>query len=128
MRVRFAIIALALPFMVAFTWPANGRAASTTKTSAVTTAIRVRNDNWNTVDVFAWRDGQTVRLGMVDTGSASTFKLPRDFAEFGDVRLLVEPIGPLYGYLSNPVIFSPGQTIKLDVGPTLDLSTISVNG
>lgn len=130
MRLRYLTAVLALPFLVGFTWPAPQ--AATSPSAAVSkaearTRIEVTNDNWNAVDVYLMRAGMAQRLGMVQTGSSRTFKMPRIYEQpGGDVRLVVEPIGPLYGYVSDPVIFSPGQRIQMNVEPDLFMSTVTV--
>lgn len=126
-RQRWSVL-LALPFLVAFTRPSrslsSGMAAGST---SVKTTIEVTNENWNAVDVSLLRSGLSARLGTVATETTAKYSMPRDYEQAGaDVRLMIHPIGSTYTYVTDTLIFTPGQTIKLDVHNNLDLTTVTV--
>jgi hypothetical protein len=128
MRNRQWLWVLALPVLAAFTWSGAQRATTGVPSEQQQTSIEVTNDNWNTVNVYVMRAGQAVRLGMVETASTGHFRMPPDFENAsGQVELLVDPIGGFHAYVSDALVFSPGDTIKLDVMNDLALSSLSVH-
>ncbi len=126
MRSRQILAVLAVPLLAAFASPARGPGAHAGTTDRHTT-VQVRNDNWNTVDIYVMRSGVKWRLGMVVTGRTEQFKLPVDFERgAGDVRLLVDPIGSAEVYATDPLLFNRGDTIRLDVQNHLPLTSLAV--
>ena len=89
--------------------------------------VRVANDNWQDVDVFAIRDGLRVRLGMMTSQSASDFRLPAYFLVGAPtVQLFIHPIGSNGGYTSQSLQIGAGQTVDMHVENNLNLTTYSV--
>lgn len=126
MRNRLWLMLLALPVLAAFTW-SGAQQSSGAASQPHKTAIEVTNDNWNTVNVYAVLAGQAVRLGTVETAMTRHFQMPPDFEyASGQVHLLIDPIGGFNQYYSQALVFSPGDTIKLDVSNDLGLSSLSV--
>lgn len=91
-----------------------------------TTVIQVDNGNFADVVVYALGAGQYYRLGVVTGLDRSTLQLPRHLDRVTDLRLVVDPIGSGASYFSNEILFSPGDVLVLDVGPTMSLSSVSV--
>lgn len=126
MRSRRILAVLAFPLLAAFAWPPRGPRAYASTAERHTT-VQVRNDNWNTVDVYLLRSGVKWRLGMVVTGRTEKFTLPVDFERAtGDLRLLVDPIGSTEVFATDPLLFNRGDTIRLDVQNHLPLTSFAV--
>lgn len=94
--------------------------------SAEDRVVRVRVENGNTSDivVYALSGGQYNRLGDVTGNHRAMLRLPAHLSGASDVRLVADPIGSRTAYFSERILFSPGDTIVLDVGPTLNLSSV----
>lgn len=92
------------------------------------TTVEVDNGNFADVVVYALGAGQYYRLGEVTGLDRSTFRLPRHLVGVTDLRLVVDPIGSGVSYFSQEILFSPGDVLILDVGPTMNLSSVSVRG
>jgi hypothetical protein len=89
--------------------------------------VHVADDNWQDVDVFAIRNGQRVRLGLVTSQSASDFRLPAYFLVGAPtVQLFIHPIGSSGGYTSESLLISVGQTVDMHVENNLNLTSYSV--
>jgi hypothetical protein len=89
--------------------------------------VRVQNQNWSDVVVYAVRGGRRHRLGMVTSMSSARFRLPRGLAMgSGDLQLVVDPIGSSRGFTSQPIHVGNGQDIALSVQNHLPMSTVSL--
>lgn len=89
--------------------------------------VRVENNNWQDVDVYAIRNNQKVRLGMVTSMTASGFRLPSNLLTGSpNVQLYIHPIGSSGGYLSQAMLVGAGQTIELRVENNINLTSYSV--
>lgn len=84
--------------------------------------IRVHNDNWANVTVYAVREGLKIRLGTVTTGRSATFELPAMMRHAADVRLRVEPLASSAAYVSPVLVW--GQDVTLRVANDLAQSTL----
>lgn len=91
----------------------------------VPTIIEVQNYNSLTVTVDAVSSGEDFRLGQVETTDTERFTLPPTVNEY-DLRILVDPIGSPRTYLSDELVFSPGDVIEVEVESNLDLTSVSV--
>ncbi len=87
--------------------------------------VVVENDNFNDVTVYAMTGSASYRLGTVTGIHSDTLHIRQAYLAGGPLRLLVDPIGSLNAYLSDPVIVDQRSEVQLDVGQTLALSTIS---
>lgn len=56
----------------------------------------------------------------------STLRLPSHLAGVQDLRLVADPIGAPVAYFSERLLFAPGDVLVLDVGPTMNLSSVTV--
>ena len=89
--------------------------------------IRVQNQNWSDVVVYAVRSGRKHRLGMVTSMSSARFRLPRGLAlGAGDLRLVADPIGSNRSFTSEPIHLGTGQEVALSLQNHLPMSTVSV--
>lgn len=87
----------------------------------------VANHNFADVNVYVVQSGMRARLGTVTGLSTRRFPLPREvMASVADVRLFADPIGGAQTYLSPPVRVRPGQSLELNLGASLNLSSLAV--
>lgn len=88
------------------------------------TQIRVSNFNPLTVNVYAVSSGQNLRLGQINTGRTEVFRVPRGVNEF-DLRILVDPIGSRLSWMTDPLVFTPGDVIEVRIESNLDLTSVT---
>jgi hypothetical protein len=105
---------------------ARHRAETEVSPDAVT-EVRVVNQNFSDMDVFATRSGGLrIRLGTVTGHSTATFKLPRGWAAFSPIRITADPIGGRGVARSGKLSVSPGETIVFRIEQHLASSTATV--
>jgi hypothetical protein len=91
------------------------------------TVVRVENNNWSDVNVYAVRSGQRFRLGTVPSISERVFRLPAGFSiPGGEVELLVDPIGSSLTHSTGRIMFNPGDEIIWRIENHLPLSSYSL--
>jgi hypothetical protein len=106
---------------------AGGSATGSSSRLTAEPTIRVQNQNWSDVVVYAVRSGRRHRLGMVTSMSSARFRLPRGLAMgTGELQLVADAIGSSRGFTSGPIHVSNGQEIALNVQNHLPMSTVSV--
>ena len=127
MRARDFVVGLSLALVTGITASACARTneAAGTVVPANVVGLRVQNNNFLDVDVYAVSQGVPTRLGTV-TGNST-----RDFVVDGslvtqDFRVIATPIGARGQASTGAIIVSPGQTIEFTVGSTLRNSTVSI--
>lgn len=92
-----------------------------------TANVRVTNNNWADMNVYAERGGMRVRLGTVTTMGSRLFRLPRALMNGnGDVRLVADPIGSRETHVTSPVQVWPGQTVAFRIENHIAISSITV--
>jgi hypothetical protein len=102
------------------------RAVADTPAHEQQVTVRVRNDNFSDMDVYAFSQGMTWRLGTVPSMQRTTFTLPQEMvAPQAEVRLIFAPIAGWHYWVSPPVLVSPGDSVRSDIGSMLDLSTVT---
>ena len=75
--------------------------------------ISIVNRNWADVRVYIERDGLRSLLGVVTTGSTSSFEAPLDFVSGGgSLRLIGDPIGSRLAFATEAFAADPGQTVE----------------
>ncbi|HEY0019959.1 MAG TPA: hypothetical protein VGC13_26905 [Longimicrobium sp.] len=89
-------------------------------------SVHVANDHFSDVTVYVVQSGMRWRLGMVTGLSRQRFTLPRVAHDAGDLRLLADPVGGAYGYLSPAVRVHAGETVDLRLHAELSMSSVSV--
>lgn len=102
------------------------RDGSGSRAAGGATVVQVDNGNFADVVVYALSTGQYYRLGEVSGHDEATLDLPRQLDRVHDLRLVADPIGSRTSYFSNEILFEPGDVLVLSVGPTMNLSTVSV--
>ncbi len=91
--------------------------------TAEPTQVTIENNSFQTVDVFIVYNSQTFRLDQVFGGSTVTVTMPRFVAPNGDIRALVDPLGSVYAYLSDPVAYMGNEDFRLTIEESLELSS-----
>ncbi len=87
--------------------------------------LRVQNNNFLDVDVYALSQGVPTRLGTVTGNTARTFVVDGSLVT-QDFRIIATPIGGSGQASTGALLVSPGQTIEFTVGSTLRNSTVSI--
>ncbi len=105
-------------------WSANDEPLAAIDNS---TAVVVENHNWADVVVYAERNGDRRRLGMVTSMTSSNFQLPRGMRYGGDgVHLVAEPIAAGGRFVTGPISVAPGQQVRLRIENQLSISQWTV--
>ena len=91
------------------------------------TLVRVANNNWSDVNVYAVRSGHRFRLGTVPSITERVFRLPAGFSTpGGELELLVDPIGSSLTHSTGRIMFNPGDEIIWRIENHLPLSSYSL--
>ncbi|HEU0079279.1 MAG TPA: hypothetical protein VFQ76_16610 [Longimicrobiaceae bacterium] len=91
--------------------------------------VRVTNNNWSNMTVYAVRGTTRFRLGMVTSMQTEVFRLPASLTGgAGGVRLLADPIGGSEQFLTPAVFVTRGEEVKLELENQLQVSSVSVWG
>lgn len=91
--------------------------------------VRVTNNNWSNMTLYAVRGTSRFRLGMVSSMSSAVFRLPPSVTSgSGGIQLLADPIGGFGNYMTPALHVSPGEEVRLDIQNQLSISTYSVFG
>lgn len=77
------------------------------------TTVRVENQNWLDMTVYALRGTQRVRLGTVTAQTTRIFVLPASLAAARSVEFIADPIGSSETARSFELLFDPGDAIEL---------------
>ena len=82
------------------------------------TTVRVRNQGFLDVNVYAVRGGQRVRLGTVTGNSVQVLRIP-EFLLSGatPLRFIADPIGNQRQPTSDEIMVTPGDEVTLYVPP-----------
>lgn len=129
MMKRFAIRALSYtllsalatgPIACSHTQEAGGEVAP-----ARAIGLRVRNNNFLDMDVYAVSYGLATRLGTVTGNSSRNFVLDASLAT-QDLQIVATPIGGNGRASTGVVTIAPGQTIDFTIGSVLRNSTVTI--
>lgn len=75
--------------------------------------ISIVNRNWADMRIYLARDGLRSLLGVVTTGSRSSFDAPLDYVTGGgSLRLIGDPIGSTVSFETEGFTADPGQTVE----------------
>lgn len=89
--------------------------------------VMVSNNGSNDVDVYAYRNGQRVRIGSVSAHSSTVVRVPAGMYNPGRVQLMLHPVtGGLPDFVSEEVAISGADHAELQVTPVLDESVLTV--
>ncbi|HUF70548.1 MAG TPA: hypothetical protein VMM79_18005 [Longimicrobiales bacterium] len=89
--------------------------------------VEVENNHWSTVVIYAVINGQTVRLGEVDTGVTRALLTPAGVdPSIVQLRLRVDPIGRREIYQSGSFWVHGGSRVLLTVENDLRASSVRI--
>src|SRR5215471_11958458 len=88
--------------------------------------LRVRNDNFLDMDVYAISEGLATRLGTVTGNSRHNFVLDASMADGQDFRIVATPVGGNGRASTGNIVVSPGQLIDFTIGSTLRNSSVVI--
>lgn len=94
--------------------------------AAAPPTVRVTNNNWSNMNVYAVRGTSRFRLGMVTSMATEVFRLPDALADAGGMRLLADPIGGSEQFITPTVQVRSGEVVRLELQNQLQVSSISV--
>ena len=82
------------------------------------TSVRVENQGFSDMTIYAIRSGQRVRLGNAPGNSTTTFTIPANLI-FGatPLRFLADPIGSNRTPVSDEITVQPGDQVRLVLPP-----------
>jgi len=82
------------------------------------TTVRVENQGFSDMTIYAVRSGQKVRLGNAPGNSTTTFTIPANLI-FGatPLRFLADPIGSNRTPVSDEITVQPGDQVRLILPP-----------
>jgi hypothetical protein len=88
----------------------------------------VQNEHFSDMAVFAVRDGDvSVRFGMVDAHSSTTFAIDQWLVSTGTFGLVAKPMGGVGLGFSGPLVVNAGQTVTFTVQPDIRVSMATVH-
>lgn len=98
-------------------------------TFQVKSYVRVVNNNWLDVNIYAVSGGRNWRLGTVRSFQEVDFEIPRWLMSGTyEVTLVTDPIGSRRANISNTVIFTPGDVIQLNVENAINMTNAWIIG
>ena len=82
------------------------------------TSLRVENQGFSDMNIFAVRSGQRVRLGTASGNSTTVFTIPANLI-FGatPLRVIADPIGSNRLPTSEEITVQPGDQVRLVIPP-----------
>ena len=92
------------------------------------TTVRVVNNNWQDIRVYAVRGIYRRRLGTVTSLSSSVFTLPPTFlVQSEELRLMADPIGRRGTFVSEVLVVNPGDVVEWRLWNNIELSNIFIH-
>ncbi len=80
------------------------------------TSVRVENQSWHDVTVYALRETQRVRLGQVSANGVATFRIPDSLVSgASSVRFVVDPLGTGRTASSYEINAGRGDQLRLTI-------------
>ena len=123
-KFRATFLALTVAALVAV--PAAAQTAAE-ESEMPRTTVRVINDNWNDITVYAFRAGYRRLLGTVTSFTSRVFTLPPTFLIPSDeLRLIADPIGRRGAYVSEALVVNAGDVVEWTVRNNIRLSNIFI--
>ena len=96
-----------------------GRAAQTGPVPENTATLQVENQGFSDMVIYALREGQRTRLGLVTGNSTQSLTIPSYFFPgSGPIRFLADPIGGVREPVSEEIVVEPGDTVTLTIPPS----------
>jgi hypothetical protein len=111
-----AVLALGVTLPATGCWRKGG-AASAQETERPTT-LRVRNQGFLDVNVYAVRGSQRVRLGTVTGNSTQVLRIPAFLMNgITPLRFVADPIGNQRTPTSDEIVVTPGDEVTIFIPP-----------
>ncbi len=124
-KFRAAFLTLTVAALVAV--PAAAQTAAEERRETPRTTVRVINDNWNDITVYAVRNGYRRLLGHVTSFSSRELTLPRTLlVPNHELRLIADPIGRRGVYVSEPLVVNAGDVVEWRLRNQISLSNIFI--
>ncbi len=83
------------------------------------TAVRVDNQGFLDMTVFAARSAQRVRLGVAPGHGIAVFTVPQGLISgLTPLRFIADPIGGARPSVSEEITVAPGDTVMMTIPPT----------
>ena len=90
--------------------------------------VKVRNNGWLDMRVYAVTRGNRWRLGTASTGQLLTVELPRHLqADIFQLELVAYPIGGSGVAMTEELLLSPGDQVDWVLENTLAFSTVFIS-
>jgi len=133
MKTRNLFAALAALAIVGSTADTSGASATSIAepdtTFQVKSYVRVVNNNWLDVNIYAVSGGRSWRLGTVRSFQKIDFEIPRWLMTGSyEVTLVTDPIGSRNRNVSNTVLFTPGDMVQLNVENAINMTNAWIIG
>ncbi len=129
-KFRAAFLTLTMAALVAVPAAAQTAPEESSETPAAVskrTTVRVINNNWHDITVYAFRAGYRRRLGTVTSFTSRVLTLPPTFLIRSDeLRLIADPIGRRGAFISEPLLVNPGDVVEWRLLNNIRLSNIFI--
>ena len=94
------------------------KTAATSQEAERPTTLRVRNQGFLDVNVYAVRGGQRVRLGTVTGNSTQVLRIPPFLLNgITPLRFVADPIGNQRTPTSDEIVVTPGDEVQIFIPP-----------
>ena len=124
---KFRAVFLTLMVATLVAVPAAAQTAAEESSETPRTTVRVINDNWNDITVYAVRNGYRRLLGHVTSFTSRELTLPRTLLiPNNELRLIADPIGRRGVYVSEPLVVNAGDVVEWRLRNNIRLSNIFI--
>lgn len=115
MKTKIWALSLFLLVIAACNGMARGSGSSE---QSVQTALRVDNQSFSDMTVYAARSAQRVRLGLAPGHASTVFTVPRGLMNgMTQLRFIADPIGGVRPSVSEEITVAPGDSVVLLIPP-----------
>src|SRR5262245_46754693 len=109
----------ALPVLALLSMACSHATRSSRPEPAAATTVRVQNQNFLDMELFVFRSGQRIRLGMVTGLTTQVFTLrPELVPSTIELQFELHPIGGRANPRTEKIIVRPGDEVELTVPPS----------
>ena len=83
------------------------------------TTLRVENQGFPDMTIYALQGGQRIRLGLATGNTTSVFTIPNYLLGAGNtIRFLADPVGSTRAPVSDEIAVHPGDQVTLTIPPS----------
>ena len=124
------LLLIAVVTGAATTGCATGSTLSSRAVADRQTAVTIRNNNWSDVTVYLLQAGGGSPVRIRRVGSLTTARIPlrgrirSELQAHGQLQFLIKPFASSATYITNSVVLTPGDVLRLTVANQLTLSTL----